>query len=167
MFATLDVVRSLLMIFYTKAMLNHCCSLANKEIATKAGTIFVLISSHYSFHSINMANKSHNPALSPVHMRWFTHGVQIIHICIICTRVYFWACERNCICVKVNLHMCKSTPRVNIRLLRPGVYLHLHICIFCMYFWSCERAANIHPYANVSFLLILSKIGIKNKIFLC
>ena len=34
-----------------------------------------------------------------------------------------------------------------------------------MYFWSCERAANIHPYANVSFPLISSKIGSKNKIF--
>ena len=36
-----------------------------------------------------------------------------------------------------------------------------------MYFWSCERAANIHPYANISFPLISSKIGSKNKIFLC
>ena len=24
--------------------------------------------------------------------------------------VYFWACERNCIYIKVNLHMCKYTP---------------------------------------------------------
>ena len=29
--------------------------------------------------------------------------------------------------------MCKYTPHVNIHLLRPGVYLHLHICIFYMY----------------------------------
>ena len=36
-----------------------------------------------------------------------------------------------------------------------------------MYFWSCEHAANIHTYANVSFPLISSKIGSKNKIFLC
>ena len=36
-----------------------------------------------------------------------------------------------------------------------------------MYFWSCERAANIHTYANVSFPLISSEIGSKNKIILC
>ena len=39
----------------------------------------------------------------------------------------FWECERNCIHEKVNLHMCKYTPHVNIHLVRPGVYLH--ICI--------------------------------------
>ena len=36
-----------------------------------------------------------------------------------------------------------------------------------MYFWSCERAVNIQTYANVSFPFISSKIGSKNKIFLC
>ena len=33
-----------------------------------------------------------------------------------------------------------------------------------MYFWSRECAANIHTYANLSFPLISSKIGSKNKI---
>ena len=82
--------------------------------------------------------------------------------------------------VKVNLHMCKYTPRVNIHLLRPGVYMYLllHICILYikllgllllnigwfvlflyMYFRSCERAANIHSYANVSFPLISIKLA--------
>ena len=32
-----------------------------------------------------------------------------LNICKICTSVYFWACERNCIYVMVNLHMCKYT----------------------------------------------------------
>ena len=74
--------------------------------------------------------------LSPVHMRWFTHGVQIIHICIICTRVYFWACERNCIYVKVNLHMCKYTPPckytpAQTRCIFAFAYMYfLHVCIF-------------------------------------
>ena len=91
-----------------------------------------------SFHKCKLYRALGNistvkPVYSPVHMRWFTHGVYIIHICIICTRVYFWACERNCIYVKVNLHMCKYTPRVNIHLLRPGVYLHLHVCILYIY----------------------------------
>ena len=36
-----------------------------------------------------------------------------------------------------------------------------------MYFWSCERAANIHPYANVSFPLITSKIGSKFCVCVC
>ena len=70
---------------------------------------------------------------------------------------------------KANLHMCKYTP--------PCKYMYSPAqtrCIFCiyvfftyMYFWICERAANIHTYANVSFPLISSKIGSKNKIFLC
>ena len=34
-----------------------------------------------------------------------------------------------------------------------------------MYFWSCERAANIHPYANVSFPLFQVKVEIKIKYF--
>ena len=34
-----------------------------------------------------------------------------------------------------------------------------------MYFWSCKRTANIHTYVNVSFALISSEIGSKNKIF--
>ena len=74
--------------------------------------------------------------LSPVHMRWFTHGMQIIHICIICTGVYFWACERNCIYVKVNLHMCKYTPPckytpAQTRCIFAFTYMcFIHICIF-------------------------------------
>ena len=74
--------------------------------------------------------------LNPVHMRWFTHGVQIIHICIICTRVYFWPCERNCIYVKVNLHMCKYTPPCKYtpaltRCIFAFAYMYfLHVCIF-------------------------------------
>ena len=90
-------------------------------------------------------------------MRWFTHGVYIIHICIICTRVYFWACERNCIYVKVNLHMCKYTPPCKYYTCSDQVYICIYIYVFYtyMYFWSCERAANIHPYANVSFHLII------------
>ena len=47
--------------------------------------------------------------------------------------IYNWACERNCIYVKVNLHMCKYTPCVNIHLLGPGVYFLLHICILYIY----------------------------------
>ena len=69
--------------------------------------------------------------LSPVHMRWFTVTVcKLYIICIICTRVYFLSCERNCIYVKVNLHMCKYTP--------PCKYTPAQTrCIFtftCMYF---------------------------------
>ena len=79
---------------------------------------------------------SFNVFYSPVHMRWFTHGVYIIHICIICTRVYFWACERNCIYVKVNLHMCKYTPPckytpAQTRCIFAYTYMYfIHICIF-------------------------------------
>ena len=78
-----------------------------------------------------------NCVLSPVHMRWFTHGVYIIHICIICTGVYFWACERNCIYVKVNLHMCKYTPPckytpAQTRCIFAFAYMYfIHVCIFC------------------------------------
>ena len=50
-------------------------------------------------------------------------------LCIICTRVYFWACERNCIYVKVNLHMCKYTPPCNIYTCSDQVY----ICILYVY----------------------------------
>ena len=77
-----------------------------------------------------------NIDLSPVHMRWYTHGVYIIHICIICTRVYFWACERNCIYVKVNLHMCKYTPPckytpAQTRCIFAFAYMYfIHVCIF-------------------------------------
>ena len=73
---------------------------------------------------------------SPVHMRWFTHGVYNIHICIICTRVYFWACERNCLYAKVNLHMCKYTPPckytpAQTRCIFAYTYMYfIHICIF-------------------------------------
>ena len=85
---------------------------------------------------------------------------------ILCTRVYIWACERNCIYVKVNLHTYKYTP-AQTRCIFAFTY---NLCILYIYsyvFWSCERAANIHTYANVSFPLISSKIGIKNKMFLC
>ena len=64
------------------------------------------------------------------------HGVYIIHICIICTQVYFWVCERNCIYVKVNLHMCKYTPPckytpAQTRCIFAYTYMYfLHICIF-------------------------------------
>ena len=34
-----------------------------------------------------------------------------------------------------------------------------------MYFWLCERTANIHPYANVSFPFITSKLEVKIKYF--
>ena len=106
--------------------------------------------------------------LSPVHMRWFTHGMQIIHICIICTRVYFWACERNCIYVKVNLHMCKYTP--------PCKYTPAQTrCIFaftCMYFihiciFGHVNAQQITPVCKCKISSYSSKIGSKNNIFLC
>ena len=87
-------------------------------------------------------------------MRWLTHGVYIIHICIICTRVYFWACERNCIYVNLKL-ICTCAnihPRVNIHLLRPGVYLHIHICILYILWWSAELHANTN-----SAMLVLIK----------
>ena len=50
--------------------------------------------------------------------------------------VYFWACERNCIYVKVNLHMCKYTPPckytpAQTRCIFAFAYMYfLHVCIF-------------------------------------
>ena len=52
------------------------------------------------------------------------------------TWVYFWACERNCIYVKVNLHMCKYTPPckytpAQTRCIFAYTYMYfIHICIF-------------------------------------
>ena len=41
----------------------------------------------------------------------------------------------------------------------------VYICIYMYVFWSFECAANIHTYTNVSFPLISSENGSKNKIF--
>ena len=81
--------------------------------------------------------------LSPVHMRWFTHGVQIIHICIICTRVYFWACERNYIYAKVNLHMCKYTPPckytpAQTRCIFAFAYMYFYMYVFLV-MWTRSK----------------------------
>ena len=105
--------------------------------------------------------------LSPVHMRWFTHGMQIIHICIFCTQVYFWACERNCIYVKVNLHMCKYTP--------PCKYTPAQTrCIFAftyMYFllkciFGHVNAQQIYTRMQMYiFLLFQVKLEVKIKYF--
>ena len=84
-------------------------------------------------------------------------------ICIICTRVYFWACERNCIYVKVNLHMrkytppCKYTP-ARTRCIFAFAYMYfIHICIF-----GHVNAQQIYTCMQC-FPLISS--GSKNKIF--
>ena len=51
-------------------------------------------------------------------------------------RVHFCACERNCIYVKVNLHMCKYTPpckytSARTRCIFAFAYMYfIHICIF-------------------------------------
>ena len=95
------------------------------------------------------------------------HTVCKLHVYI----YVFWACERNCIYVKVNLHMCKYKPPckytpAQTRCIFAFAFAYMyfiHICIF----WSCERAANIHTYANLSFPLISSKIDSNNKNTLC
>ena len=69
--------------------------------------------------------------------------------------MYFWACECNCIDVKVNLHMCKYT----------HAQTRCKFAFTYMYFWSCECAANIHMYANVSFLLFQVKFAVRIKYF--
>ena len=64
---------------------------------------------------------------TPVHMRWFTRGVQSLHISKICTLL--WACERNCIYANVNIHMCKFTPGCKFTLTRCK-YTFVHVYIF-------------------------------------
>ena len=100
-------------------------------------------------------------------MRWFTHSVYIIHICIICTWVYFWACERNCIYAKVNLHMCKYTPPckytpAQTRCIFAFAYMYfLHVCIF-----GHVNAQQIYTRMQMQvFLLFQVKLAVRIKYF--
>ena len=83
-----------------------------------------------------LRHKWDNFKLKPCsHAQIYTRCVKYTHI-IICTRVYFWACERNCIYVKVNLHICKYTPTckytpAQTRCILAFTYMYfIHICIF-------------------------------------
>ena len=71
--------------------------------------------------------------------------------------MYFWACERNCIYVKVNLHMCKYTPRVNFHLLRPE-YMHLHIYMLYIYAFAYMYFIHICIFGHVNAQQIYTRM---------
>ena len=121
------------LVMWTRSKYTHVCTCFPLQVTLAVKIKYFCVKSKKHFnHSYFRTNTTLKPrSHAPIYTRYANYT-----LCIICTRVYFWACERNCIYVKVNLRMCKYTPPckytpAQTRCIFAFTYMYfIHICIF-------------------------------------